>query len=100
MYNLRFCIDENDKIKRCDFKKIPEKGELDANFYEKIILNEERLFQYFIELARKDINSIEKIKGNDIIHSFIVNDDIIKRLKADSYVLALEAMVNYLHNNS
>lgn len=84
MYNLRFYIDEDNRVIKCDYKKIPEEGELDAPVYNNIVLNETKLYTYFSNFDAKRPNHTVRNRNDYTLHVFKVNTNVIKALIEES----------------
>ena len=94
MYNLRFYLDDNDNIIKCDYKQIAGNNELDSMFYNDLMANKNDLKRDFMLLAKHDLNHKYTIQPNYILHEFVVPSGIINDLKAK-----MKAYKNELDNN-
>lgn len=104
MYNLRFYLDDNDRVIKCDYKQIPRNGELDLIFYDEIVNSKKELYNAFSLLARHDMGHKNTIHPNYILHEFTVPEGIIKdmldRMKKYKAELANSHKVIQLHENT
>ena len=83
MYNLRFVLDENGKVKRCCFKEIPKRNEIDVLTYQDIIWDKDKLNKLIVFLLDSDLNHTT-YRNNPNIHDFEVNESEIKSILRES----------------
>ena len=81
MYNLRFYLDDNDNVIKCDYKQIVGNNELDSMFYNDLMLNKNDSKRAFMSLANHDLNHKYAIQPNYILHEFVVPSTVINDLK-------------------
>ena len=77
MYNLRFYLDDNDTVVKCDYRRLPDEDNIDFTFYNEIIQSKDDLYKAFNILAKHDLNHKYTIQTKYILHEFVVPTEII-----------------------
>lgn len=83
MYNLRFELDDDGRVRRICFKKIPLRNEIDILTYQDIILGKSERNKLFKFLVENNINHYSYSDENNI-HDFRVNEEDIRSLLKES----------------
>ena len=80
MYNLRFYLDDDGNIIKCDYKRLSNSNEIDLMIYNEIKQNKNYLMKVYNTLKRNNLNHKYSERRNYHLHEFAVRSEVIKEM--------------------